>query len=96
MDILHKRQIVVVAISTFLLFIPLIAMQLTTEVNWQPLDFLVAGILFMGAGLLGEFTLRKFNHRKYRIAALVVILLMFLLIWVELAVGIFGSPVAGS
>ncbi|HAS42896.1 MAG TPA: hypothetical protein DCS93_20620 [Microscillaceae bacterium] len=96
MNTVYKRQTVVIFTSALVLLIPLIAMQFTPEVNWQPLDFLVAGVLLIGAGLLSEFIWRKLNTRMYRIAALVTILLVLLLTWIELAVGIFDSPLAGS
>ena len=96
MDTIQKRQITIVYLSALLLMIPLVAMQFTNEVNWAIGDFIVAGGLLIGAGLLGEWILRKIRYKKYRIAALFAIVLMLLLIWAELAVGIFGSPIAGS
>lgn len=96
MDTIQKRQLVVVYLSAFVLMIPLIAMQFTNEVNWVIGDFIVAGGLLIGASLLGEWVLRKIHYKKYRIAALFAVVLMLLLIWAELAVGIFGSPIAGS
>ncbi|WP_338875336.1 hypothetical protein WBJ53_06910 [Spirosoma sp. SC4-14] len=79
-----------------LLSIPFIAMQFTNEVNWSLFDFVVAGTLLLGTGLMCEFVLRKVRKLEYRIALLGAILLALFLIWAELAVGIFGSPIAGS
>jgi bacteriorhodopsin len=79
-----------------LLSIPLIAMQFTDEVNWTIMDFIVAGILLFGTGLMCELVLRKVKNIKYRIGICAVILAALFLIWAELAVGIFGSPFAGS
>jgi hypothetical protein len=79
-----------------LLLVPLIAMQFTNEVNWTLSDFVVMGILLLGTGLLCELVLRKVKKIKYRTAIVVAILVAFLLIWMELAVGIFGTPFAGS
>ncbi|GAB4024656.1 hypothetical protein [Spirosoma gilvum] len=79
-----------------LLSIPFIAMQFTTEVNWSLFDFVVAGTLLLGTGLMCEFVLRIVRKREYRIALVGAILLALVLIWIELAVGIFGSPIAGS
>jgi len=79
-----------------LLCIPLIAMQFTTEVNWGIMDFLVAGILLFGVGLLFDFMLRKTNQAPYRVLYIIAISLLFLLIWAELAVGILGTPFAGN
>lgn len=79
-----------------LLTIPLIAMQFTTEVNWTVGDFVIMGTLLLAIALLIEFTLQKVTDTKSRIGIVVVVLLLFLLIWAELAVGIFNSPFAGS
>ncbi len=64
--------------------------------NWRPGDFFVAGILIFGAGLLLDLTARKLASSKYRVIACVAIVAAFLLTWAELAVGVFGTPFAGS
>lgn len=79
-----------------LLLIPLIAMQFTSEVQWTLMDFVIMGALLAGAGIIAVFAWHKINTKAGRIAALVLILAGFILIWAELAVGIFGSPFAGS
>ena len=89
----QKNIIIVVAI---LLSIPLIAMQFTDEVSWTILDFVVMGILLLSIGFICELTIRKVSKIKHRIAICITILVVFLLIWAELAVGIFGTPFAGS
>lgn len=78
-----------------LLLLPLVAMQFTDEVKWTLSDFVVAGILLLVAGLAVEFTMRRVKTTKLRIAACVALLLVFLLLWAELAVGIFGTPISG-
>ncbi|MCX6216633.1 hypothetical protein [Spirosoma sp.] len=92
----NKRLTGIVLTVALLLSVPLIAMQFTNEVNWSLFDFIVAGVLLLGTGLVCEFVLRRVKRFDYRIAICSVILLMLALIWVELAVGIFGSPLAGS
>jgi len=79
-----------------LLLVPLIAMQVTNEVNWSLPDFVVMGILLFGTGLMYELVMRKVKRTSYRLALVGTILIVFLLIWAELAVGIFGTPFAGS
>jgi hypothetical protein len=71
-------------------------MQFTNEVNWSIMDFVVAGVLLFGTGLTIQFVLRKVKTRKNRILICGIILLLLLLLWIELAVGIFGSPIAGN
>jgi hypothetical protein len=92
----NKRLIIILLTVTVLLLVPLIAMQLTAEVNWTLFDFVVAGVLLLGTGLLCEFVMRKVNNKSYRVIICVVILAILLLIWLELAVGLFGTPFAGQ
>jgi len=92
----NKRLIGIVLTVTLLLLIPLIAMQFTNEVNWSPFDFIVAGVLLYGTGLLIELVIRKVTKLEHRIAICAVIFLVLVLVWMELAVGIFGTPFAGS
>lgn len=81
---------------TFLLCIPLVAMQFTTEVNWSVSDFIVAAILLFGTGLVCELVLRNVKTTRNRILICGVVLAVLLLVWIELAVGIFGTPFAGN
>ena len=79
-----------------ILLIPLIAMQLTNEVNWSLFDFIIMGAMLTITGLLGEIIFKKVKKYKNSVALYVVVAIIFLLIWAELAVGIFGTPFAGS
>jgi hypothetical protein len=92
----NKRLIIIQSVLGILLFIPLIAMEFTDEVNWDIFDFVVMGILLSGTGLLCELVLRRIKGRFNRIMICAAVLFLFVLIWAELAVGIFGSPFAGS
>ena len=79
-----------------LLIIPLIAIQLTDEVEWSLFDFIIMGTLLLIIGLMGEIISKKVKKYKHRVILYVVVAITFLLIWAELAVGIFGTPFAGS
>ena len=92
----NKRLIGIVLTVALLLLIPLIAMQFTDEVNWTLLDFVVMGVLLLGTGLMCELVMRKVNKIEHRIAICVALLAALLLTWAELAVGVFGTPFAGS
>ena len=92
----NKRLIGIVFTVALLLLIPLTAMQFTDEVKWTRLDFVVMSILLLGTGLMCEFVMRKVDKIGYRIAICTAILAALLLIWIELAVGIFGTPFAGT
>ncbi|WP_224491172.1 hypothetical protein [Robertkochia flava] len=92
----NKRLFIILGIITLLLLIPLIAMQFTEEVNWSLLDFIVMGTLLLATGLGVEFILRKAGNPVLRFFLIAGLMLLFLLTWAELAVGIFGTPFAGS
>ncbi|MCL6260762.1 hypothetical protein M3O96_16795 [Aquiflexum sp. TKW24L] len=90
------RLKLILAVIGGLLLIPLVAMQFTDEVDWSLFDFIVMGILLLITGMAIELVLRKFRSLQARILVCGGILFVFFLIWAELAVGIFGSPWAGS
>ena len=91
-----KRLLLILTSVPLLLLIPFIAMQFSSEVIWSLTDFIIMGILLLSVGLGIEFILRKIKHSQYRIAFIIGAILLFLLIWAELAVGVFGTPFAGS
>lgn len=92
----NKRLLGIVLAVVLLLLIPFIAMQFTGEVKWTAFDFVAAGVLLLGTGLMVEFVIRKVTNKNYQIAALAVMLAVLFLVWAELAVGIFATPFAGS
>jgi predicted neutral ceramidase superfamily lipid hydrolase len=92
----NKRIKIIAIFSVVILLIPLIAMQFTDKVNWTPGDFVIAGALLLGTGLLCELALRKVKKISNRIALCGAILIVFLLVWAELAVGLFGTPFSGQ
>ena len=91
-----KRLLRITLITAAILMAPLIAMQFTREVNWTLSDFVIMGVLLMGTGLLFDLAARKIQTRKSRLITIGVIALCFLFVWAELAVGLVGSPFAGS
>ena len=69
--------------------LPMVAMQLTDEVVWDVTDFAVWGAMLLGAGVTYELAARKSDNTAYRVAVGAAVLAAFLLIWVQLAVGLF-------
>jgi len=92
----NKRLLIILLSIALLLLAPLIAMQFTKEVNWDFFDFLVMGFLLLVTGLSFELVLRKVQKTTHRYILCAIILVMLFLIWAELAVGIFGTPIAGT
>ncbi len=91
-----KRLSIILLLAGVILLLPLIAMQFTSEEVWTGFDFVLAGILLFGTGLIIELVLRKTASLKKRIIFFGIILVVFFLVWAELAVGIFGTPFAGD
>lgn len=79
----------VILISMGLLLIPFIAMQFTDEVNWEIGDFFIMGIMLSATGISIQFVFNKIDSQPKRIILISIIIVFFLLIWAELAVGIF-------
>ena len=92
----NKRFLMILLFIPVILSIPLVAMLFTDEVNWSAFDFLVMGTLLLMVGIAAEGVLRKVRSDNGRLLLLLLIGLLFLLTWAELAVGIFGTPFAGS
>ena len=66
-------------------------MQFTDEVNWGTADFIFAGALIGGTGLAFELAARATANYAYRAAVGLALAAAFLLIWLNLAVGIIGT-----
>ncbi|WP_026995626.1 hypothetical protein [Flectobacillus major] len=92
----NKRLLGILMVIPMVLLVPFTAMQFTNEVNWTLFDFVVAGVLLLSVGLALELVLRKVKTIKLRMMIGLALLVAFLLVWAELAVGIFGSPFAGN
>ena len=83
---LHKR----VFYLQGLLLIPFVAMAVSDAIQWSVFDFIImAGLLFfLGLGLdLVRFYITTMRLRWF---LLVLVVLLFLVVWFELAVGIFN------
>jgi hypothetical protein len=67
------RSVVRVALVTAcVLLVPLVAMQITDEVDWGVADFVLAGVLLGGTGLLLELAARKPGKLAYLAAAIAI------------------------
>ncbi len=71
--------------------------------HWCPMksigvffDFIVMGILILSMSFGIKQVVMTTKNANYRVLIIGMILLVFILIWVELAVGIFDTPFAGS
>jgi hypothetical protein len=64
--------------------------------NWSPFDFSIAAVLLFGTAFFINLVIRSKKTLVSKLIVCFAILLVLALVWIELAVGIFGSPFAGS
>lgn len=88
---MHRSVVGIVLAAAFILSLPLLAMQFTDEVDWNPADFAVAGALLVGTGLMYVLATRTTADIAYRAGFGVALAAALLLVWVNLAVGVIGS-----
>ncbi|WP_367174834.1 hypothetical protein [uncultured Chryseobacterium sp.] len=91
-----QRSIAIYATALTILAIPLIGMQFTNEINWSGFDFLIAGILLFTTAFVIDFIMTKVKMESKRFLYIAAAVIVLILLWAELAVGIFGSPFAGN
>lgn len=81
----------VAVVATFILLLPVLAMQFTDEVDWSFFDFVVAWVLLFCTGLTYKLVAGKMGNIMYRAAVGVAVFTALLLVWTNLAVGLIGS-----
>src|SRR5688500_17389485 len=87
----NKRLIGIMLAATLMLMVPAVAMLFTEEARWDETDFIVAGTLLLGTGLLVELVARKAGNLSYRAGAGLGLLTALVIVWANLAVGMIGS-----
>lgn len=77
--------------AALLLLLPAVAMRFTQGVNWTGSDFVVMGVMLGVACGLYELGVWLSGNPVYRAAFGIAVVTGFLTVWVNLAVGMFGS-----
>jgi len=78
-----------------LFLLPLLAMQFTRDVIWTGFDFAAFGLMLAVACGAFELAVRLSRKPLWRVSAGVAILVVFLLVWAQGAVGLFHRlPIA--
>lgn len=86
-----RWRVAVWGTAAFLLLLPLVAMQFTHEVRWDETDFIVFGIMLAIACGTYELAARATGSAAYRKAVGIALAAAFVLVWMNLAVGIIGN-----
>ena len=79
-----------------LLLIPFIGMQYSNEVNWSLNDFIIMGVILLSFGIFINKIIYHVVAFHKRVILISTLIILFFLLWAELAVGLFNSPFAGS
>jgi hypothetical protein len=87
----NRLRVVAWIFALLLLLAPLVAMQFTTEVNWSVADFALFALMLAAAGTALEFLITKSRHLSYQLAAAIAVLSSFVLVWLNVAVGLIGN-----
>ena len=69
----------------------LLTIPLFSNWPWSPADFVVAGVIFAIVGGTFELAVRASGNASYRAGAAIALAAAFLLVWINLAVGIIGN-----
>ena len=80
----------------FLLLIPIFGNIFLDEFDWSLFDFILMGFILISLGFLINLIMDKLKKRSYKIILIIITLFFFILLYVELAVGIIGTPFAGN
>jgi len=93
----NKSQLVILIIVVLILTIPwLEQLDGKAAFHWTFFDYCAAFILLSTFGFGIEYLVRKTKSKKGKFLIILVLTLLFMLLWAELAVGIFNSPIAGD
>lgn len=87
---MQKKKIIrSILAAELVLLVPLIAMQFTEEVQWNIPSFIVVGVLLAGVGFAYQLIVTGIKSNSRQVAVGIALAATMILIWIELAVGIF-------
>jgi hypothetical protein len=78
-----------------ILLVPLVGV-IFFDLDWSRFDFLIMALLILSLSILINLTLYYLKSSKFKFLLVFVLKIIFILIWAELAVGIFGTAFAES
>ncbi len=95
--ILNRAQRFILFGILFILTVPFIEqLDGNASFNWSSFDFVLAFVILFTLGFGLEYLVRTIQSRRLKWLAILGVILFFVLLWGELAVGIFNSPIAGD
>jgi len=91
-----NRTPLLYAAPIFLLALIGLADAFSAQLTWTAGDYVVAALLLYGLAFALAQTWQRLPRSPWRVGLIALIVLAFLMVWAELAVGIFGTPLAGD
>lgn len=92
----QQKAALIFAIPSLLMVAAFVANNFAEGFNWTGSDFLIAAVLLFGTASFIYMIVNSNLSVREKIMISIVIVLILMVIWVEMAVGLFGSPIAGS
>jgi hypothetical protein len=86
-----RRLTVLIVGAALVLVVPLVAMQVSDEVNWTLGDFIFMGLLLAVPIAVFEVAARRSSSLTYRAGMGIALVSAFLLTWATGAVGVIGN-----
>jgi hypothetical protein len=87
----RRRSVLLWSSAVCLLLLPWLAMQFTKEMAWDAGDFAIVGAMLIAVCGAYELAVRKTSNRACLAAVAIALATAFILIWMNLAMGIIGS-----
>lgn len=92
----HKIMSIVVVGTVIILAANLVAMQFTDRVGWSAFDFALASVFLIGFGFILDRVMAAFRNSTHKVSIGAAVVFAAAVLFVELSVGLVGSPIAGS
>ncbi len=83
-----KSPIIFIVLNS-ILFIPIMGTMISEEFQWDIGDYMIAGLMLNILGIVLLIIHRYIDNKQLRFSVLAITIVAFILMWVELAVGIF-------
>ncbi|WP_263601556.1 hypothetical protein [Chryseobacterium sp. PET-29] len=96
MTLEKQKTTIIFAVPTLLMITAFFGNLFVEGWSWSPSDFVVAAVLLFGTAFFVNLVIRSKKPLLTKLMICFIILLLMALVWIELAVGIFGTPFAGS
>lgn len=85
-----------IVLAELLLLIPIIGTIISEDVQWNLYDFLIAAVLLVGIAMAFNLVASSYKKNTKLVVIGIGFAALIVLLFIELAVGILGTPFAGN